>query len=138
MRKRSKPSIFRDHFALYWQTYLACLGFGVLFLVAGAFYLRRESLEKERYSWPIAEATVRAVKYSEQPEFGKIGVTVNGDLWLEVTYSANGIIRQGEVFQSFQGPLGTSPKQEFSIGQSVRIRYNPKAPSEIYLDTSGR
>jgi hypothetical protein len=82
-------------------------------------------MEKERYDWPIAMATIHAVKYGERAVYGKNGATVISDLWLDVTYSAGGNILQGEIVQSSRGPFSLASKEALSVGREVVIRYNP-------------
>ncbi len=81
-------------------------------------------------------ATIRGVKFAERADYRKNGTTVIADACLDVTYIAGGIVRQGEIIQSFHGPFSITSQKGFSVGQKVPIRYNPSDPSEIYLDTS--
>lgn len=128
-----KPSVLRDHFALYWQTYFVGFCFAALLLTLGIFQLRRLKMQTDRYSWPKTTATIRSSKLEERADYKKTGATVTSVLWLEVTYTAGGILYDEKIIQSFPGPLSIASKEAYSVDEFVTIQYNPVDPSEIFI-----
>lgn len=132
--KQMKATVLRDHLTLYWQTYLVAFYFAALFLAVGLFQLRRLKIETDRYSWPRTTATIRSSRLEERHNYKRTGATVTATLWLDLTYSAGGLLYDRKLIQSFPGPLSVTLKDTFSADRFLTIQYNPQDPSEISID----
>ena len=125
--------LIRDHFSVYWQTYLGVTGAAAILVIS--FFVYRAHLDRNLAvsKWPEASAKILETKLNDFISQGSKGTGHKISVNLLLRYKAGSLTYESRYFRTFSASPMADYHTLFQPGHDVVIRYDPADPTIVSL-----